>query len=556
MASSVADSARTEQHGEKRKHRGGYRFKNKKQKASKDVDLKDGSHEAVLLTDIKNMLSKLAFDGEKEQGSTERKQLEYGTEVELTISELSSTGDGLAYDPESGEVYTVPYTVPQDTVKAKVVRHAAPHGISHTVTDFLEVIRPSPLRDDGLIQCGYFAKCAGCQFQMLSYDEQLEHKRRIVEKAFKNFSEIRPENIPTVRATIGSPLQYGYRTKLTPHFDGPPDSKRSDRRRGIHETFKEVPAIGFMPKGSRKTMDIEDCPIGTGAVRMGMKKERKRVADELNSFKRGATLLLRESTVRVSSKEDGSASPTSNGAANIPKDAVEDAKEGYTDYKTCVTDSNAKTTEYIDSFVFTNRAGAFFQNNNSILSPFTSFVRENVLPPASGEATPKLKYLIDAYCGSGLFSITLASLFTKTIGIDISDSSITSANENARLNKLPESQAEFIAADAKELFASVKFQSEEAVVIIDPPRKGCDEDFIRQLMRYAPARIVYVSCNVHTQARDVGMMVNGLDDGGDVTYEIESLRGFDFFPQTGHVEGVAVLNRRNPGNQAAESAAS
>lgn len=97
-----------------------------------------------------------------------------------------------------------------------------------------------------------------------------------------------------------------------------------------------------------------------------------------------------------------------------------------------------------------------------------------------------------------------------------------------------------MAADAPELFKSVEFPHDKTVVVIDPPRKGCDESFLNQLLKFAPRRVVYVSCNVHTQARDVGVLVMGKDG---VKYEIESLRGFDFFPQTGHVEGVAVLNR-------------
>ncbi len=80
-------------------------------------------------------------------------------------------------------------------------------------------------------------------------------------------------------------------------------------------------------------------------------------------------------------------------------------------------------------------------------------------------------------------------------------------------------------------------------MVIDPPRKGCDESFLTQLLKFGPKRVVYVSCNVHTQARDVGLLVRGMERAGKTRYEIESLRGFDFFPQTGHVEGVAVLNR-------------
>ena len=86
----------------------------------------------------------------------------------------------------------------------------------------------------------------------------------------------------------------------------------------------------------------------------------------------------------------------------------------------------------------------------------------------------------------------------------------------------------------------VPFPADQTLVVIDPPRKGASLDFLEQLMRFGPKRVVYVSCNVHTQARDVGLLVKG---NGEWRYAIESVRGFDFFPQTGHVEGVAFLDR-------------
>jgi tRNA (uracil-5-)-methyltransferase len=229
-------------------------------------------------------------------------------------------------------------------------------------------------------------------------------------------------------------------------------------------------------------------------------------------------------------------------ASRAIPDTIKVMEMSYTDFKSCITDNNATSTEYIDDFVFTNIAGSFFQNNNSILPRFTQYIRDRILPPAPSSTDPQVKYLIDAYSGSGLFTITLSSLFTSSTGIDISGASITSARENAVLNKLPISQCTFMAADAPELFKSVTYPKDETVVVIDPPRKGCDESFLSQLLNFGPKRVVYVSCNVHTQARDVGVLVRGTVDGG-VRYKIESLRGFDFFPQTGHVEGVAVLSR-------------
>ena len=196
----------------------------------------------------------------------------------------------------------------------------------------------------------------------------------------------------------------------------------------------------------------------------------------------------------------------------------------------------AISTEYIDDFEFRNTAGAFFQNYNSILPRFTDYIRQRMT--LTEENGRPVKYLIDAYCGSGLFTITLSSLFSSSMGIDIAGASIVSARENAAVNKV--SNASFMTADASKLFEHVAYAPEETVVIIDPPRKGCADPFLQQLLKFGPRRVVYVSCNVHTQARDVGVLVEGL---GECRYEIESLQGFDFFPQTGHVEGVAMLAR-------------
>ncbi|ORY59962.1 S-adenosyl-L-methionine-dependent methyltransferase [Pseudomassariella vexata] len=504
--------------------------KKSKKLRKRERDMQSGSHEDVLALDIQAL--KLANESVGDE--TEYILPEQGSEIEVEVLELSSTGDGLARQKGSKEIYVVPFAVPGDTLKVRAYRQLKDEG--YTVADFLSVVKPSPMRDDSRINCKYFATCSGCQFQSMDYADQLQHKKRIVEKAFKNFSQLPPELIPAIQDTIGSPLQYGYRTKLTPHFDGPQGWKRTK------EPFKSKPAVGFMPKGKRTTMDIEDCPIGTDAVRMGMKTEQARMEVEFNKYTRGATILLRESTERIP-KDASPPRPAT------PTDAIKVESEPYTDLKTCITDNNATSTEYIGDYIFSNPAGSFFQNNNSILPPFTDYIRQHILPPS----TP-VKYLIDAYSGSGLFTITLASLFQGSTGIDIAEKSIEFARTNARANNLPESQCNFIAADAGELFKSVTYPADETVVVLDPPRKGCDASFLGQLLRFGPKRVVYVSCNVHTQARDVGMLVRGETGvptdgaaGGShkkkVRYEIESLRGFDFFPQTGHVEGVAVLNR-------------
>ena len=510
------------------------RFKtNKKQKKN---TVNDGSNEDVLLADVRRLLNKTKI---AEEDPNTRSLPEQYSEIELTISELSSTGDGLA--EKDGQVYVVPFAAPGDTLVAKIYRHSSEERYS--LADFVKVVEPSQYRTE-TPKCQYFAQCSGCQFQHLPYSHQLSHKRKVVEKAYANFSNLPPESIPPIRDTQGSPLQYGYRTKLTPHFDGPPGGRR-DKRNGKQVTWPEVPPIGFMKKGTRKTLDIEDCPIGTEAVRMGMESERIRVAEQINTYQKGATILLRESTERLNQPAD------SQNEKPDHENVILEEHDDFTYRKTCITDNNATSTEYVDDFRFDNPAGAFFQNNNSILPLVTQYLRDNIFGPSASSGQPKITNLIDAYCGSGFFTITLSSLFERSIGIDIADKSIISAKNNAKLNHLPESSRNFIAADANQLFASVdssKFRPAETVVVIDPPRKGCDQGFIKQLLEYGPGRICYVSCNVHTQARDVGWLVGGIEDeSGEAVeglYEIESLRGFDFFPQTSHVEGVAFLRKK------------
>lgn len=563
--------------------------------------VQEGSNEQVLLADVRDLLQKTGIGVKKEcaivngnetvtsKAGTSFNPPDRFSEIEIEIFALSSTGDGLGLSTTSDHVFVVPFTLPGDVVKAKIVNQFA--NDSYTLTDFVSILKPSPQRNDSLVRCPYFARCSGCQFQMLSYEEQLVHKKTIVEKAYRNFSNLAPGKIPVIGDTIGSPLQYGYRTKITPHFDGPPGSMSRKARKNPEERqgFDEVPPIGFMVKGTRKTMDIEDCPIATDVVRDGLRKERKRVAEELSKYKRGATILLRETTSRSPVKQEqppldrpqadrDGAGPSSSKQPQTDRPPSTSTytleaptTPSYTETKTYVTDQNALSTEHIGPYTFRNPAGAFFQNNNSILPAFTSYIRSHILPSATTTTSSneqKINYLIDAYSGSGLFTITLSPLFTSCLGIDIAPSSIASARTNATLNGV--TNADFIAGDSAKIFehAEKKFPPDESAVVIDPPRKGCDDGFLRQLLGFGPRRVVYVSCNVHTQARDVGVLVRGGKEGwwkgegeegtkkvdgqagdgrrkgkGGARYKIESLRGFDFFPQTGHVEGLAILQR-------------
>ncbi|KAJ5713376.1 uncharacterized protein N7483_010557 [Penicillium malachiteum] len=516
-------------------------FDGKRRKKAKDDKTKANGFDEVLQADIEQLIKQNRPEQDDSSSPSPVSLPETFTEIDVTISDISSTGDGLALSENKDHVYVVPFTVPGDKVRVKVVRHFP--ALSYSATDFLSVIEAGPTRKDELIGCKYFSKCSGCQLQMMSYEDQLAHKRRIVEKAYANFSGLIPELVPAIDETFPSPLQYGYRTKLTPHFAQPQHKKSED---GEQPQGTNVPAIGFTYKGRRMDLDIEDCPLGTDVVRQGLKSERKRVAANISSYKRGATLLMRESTSRFpkDAPTDGSEIKEISGMVSTPGadsgDVIRIERENYVEEKRCITDNNATSVEYVDDYVFGNKAGAFFQNNNSILSGFTEFIRSHALPAGNDKDPRPIKYLLDAYSGSGLFTITLSPIFKSSLGVDVAGDSIISARENARANNLPSTG--FAAADAAVLFKDVPYPADQTLLVIDPPRKGCSEDFLEQLLSFKPRRVVYVSCNVHTQARDVAVMVQG-DESKNVRYEIESIRGFDFFPQTGHVEGVAILNR-------------
>ena len=192
-----------------------------------------------------------------------------------------------------------------------------------------------------------------------------------------------------------------------------------------------------------------------------------------------------------------------------------------------ITNNNAVCTEKVGELTFNFLAGDFFQNNPYILPAFTGYVAKQA---CAGGA----RYLVDAYCGSGLFALTLAPHFEKVLGVEVSETSADWARANARSNGI--THASFMAASAEAIFEQVDFPAEESAVVIDPPRKGCDMAFLNQLFAFGPARVVYVSCNPATQIRD-------LAEFAKAGYRVVEVQPFDLFPQTKHLECVATLEK-------------
>ena len=339
--------------------------------------------------------------------------------------------------------------------------------------DLVEVLEPSPKRVQPL--CPVYGYCGGCQYQHLEYSAQLEWKTAQVADLLRLQAGLQLPVLPA----IASPQIYGYRSKITPHFHKPKDAK--------------VGNIGFLRVGSRSEVcDVKQCPIAMEELNDALPVVRKAVHQAAAQYKRGATLLMRVSEGSV------------------------------------ITNNNAVCTEKVGELTFNFLAGDFFQNNPYILPAFTGYVARQACAEGA-------RYLVDAYCGSGLFALTLAPHFEKVLGVEVSETSADWARANARSNGI--NHASFLAASAEAIFEQVDFPAEETAVVIDPPRKGCDLVFLNQLFAFGPARVVYVSCNPATQIRDLAEF----DKAG---YEVVEVQPFDLFPQTKHLECVATLRKK------------
>lgn len=390
----------------------------------------------------------------------------YHEEVELTIESLSNQGDGVGRI--DNWVVFVPYTLPGERVKARIYRNDK----NCSMADLVEVLEASPRRVQP--QCPVFGYCGGCQYQHLAYEAQLEWKTAQVADLLRLQAGLQLPVLPA----IPSPVTYGYRSKITPHFHKPKDAKMGN--------------IGFLRAGSRSEVcDIKQCPIAMAELNAALPIVRKSVHQAAAQYKRGATLLMRVSEGSV------------------------------------ITNNNAVCTEKVGELTFNFLAGDFFQNNPFILPAFTGYV-------AGQACAGGARYLVDAYCGSGLFALTLAPHFEKVLGVEVSETSADWARANARSNGI--SHATFLAASAEAIFAEVDFPADETAVVIDPPRKGCDMAFLSQLFAFGPKRVVYVSCNPATQIRDLAEF----DKAG---YKVVEVQPFDLFPQTKHLECVATLEK-------------
>ena len=190
------------------------------------------------------------------------------------------------------------------------------------------------------------------------------------------------------------------------------------------------------------------------------------------------------------------------------------------------TDYSTPVEQEVAGLRFRFPSGSFFQINKHAVTPMVEYV----VGQAVGHGCTQL---VDAYCGAGLFALAAAHAFQSVAGVELNKDSVFWATQNAQINKIY--NAAFLAADSANIFDSIgRDEGAFSVVVVDPPRVGCSELFLQNMIKFRPLKIVYVSCDPATQARDARIIASS-------GYDLVEITPVDLFPQTKHIESVATF---------------
>ena len=439
---------------------------------------------------------------------------------EIEITDIGTNGEGIGKLNEL--VIFILDAVTGDKLKVKILK--VKKNLAYGKVE--EVIEPSPLRREPY--CAVSKKCGGCQLQHLSYKAQLEWKQNKVYNALTRIGGLKDiEVLPT----LGMENQAHYRNKA---------------QYPIRKEDGKV-QIGFYASRSHRVVDWESCGIQDARCEQVIKIVRNFLETHNISIydEEKHTGLVRHLMVRTGFfTGEMMVCLVINGDSLPHTEAFLKALEAVEGITSVVLSINkAKTNvilgyeikvlqgrdyiiDTIGDLKFKISALSFFQVN----PVQTKVLYDKALEYAelTGNET-----VWDAYCGTGSISLFLAQKAKKVYGVEIVAPAIENANANAELNSI--TNAEFFVGKAEEVIpAKYKEGLVADTIVVDPPRKGCDEALLETLIKMAPEKIVYVSCDPATLARDLGYLVgNG--------YKVEKVQPVDMFPETTHVETVVLL---------------
>jgi len=454
---------------------------------------------------------------------------------EIEITALGAKGRGIGTAPD-GRVVFVPYTAPGDTVDVLVRKKRK----NYYEGKALRFHRYSPERTEPA--CAYFGICGGCQLQHIHYDAQLKWKGRNVLENIRRIGKTEPVETKPV---LASPKIWEYRNKMEYAFT----SRRWLTREEV-ESGREYDRRGagfHIPGQWDKILDIDRCrlqPEPGNEIRNALRDFAKE--NEI-SFYDPVTRegLLRQLTVRI--MKSGEQMLIVHFAADekeIIRRVMDFLQERFPsvtslhyvvnpkpndsiyDLEVILWSGKPYIVEEIDGLRFRVKPKSFFQTN--------SWQTENLYRQVMQYAAIRPEDTVyDLYSGTGTMSLLAARQAAKVVGIETVPQAVEDARENARDNALD--NVFFEQGDVKNLFNEdlIKRYGKPDILITDPPREGMHKDIVRQILEVLPRRIVYVSCNSATQARDIELLKKN--------YELRLVQPVDMFPQTYHTENIAVL---------------
>ncbi|MDX1277152.1 23S rRNA (uracil(1939)-C(5))-methyltransferase RlmD [Oceanihabitans sediminis] len=457
----------------------------------------------------------------------------------VEVIDAAAKGKTVAKAPD-GKVIFLPNAVPGDVVDVQTFKkRKAYYEGKATVFHKLSDKRTVPA-------CEHFGTCGGCKWQDMAYEHQLFYKQKEV---LNNLTRIGHIELPEVTPILGSAEQYFYRNKMEFSFS---DSRwltieevQSDKDLGDRN------ALGFhIPGMWDKILDIKKCHLQadpSNAIRNAVKKFA--LDNDMEFFNtRNQTGLLRTLMIRTSSTGDimvvvqffkddkekrelllNFLSEEFPQISSLQYIINEKANDTIYDQEVICYKGEDHIFEEMEGLKFKINAKSFYQTNSAQAYELYKITRD-----FAGLTGNELVY--DLYTGTGTIAQFVAKKAKKVVGVEAVPDAILAAKENAELNKID--NVSFFVGDMKNVFneSFIATHGKPDVIITDPPRDGMHKDVVNQIINIAPDKIVYVSCNSATQARDLEIL--------DEMYKVTKLQPVDMFPQTFHVENVVLLEKR------------
>ena len=466
----------------------------------------------------------------------------------ITITDIAAEGKALARIDDM--VVFVPWAVPGDIVDLQVRRKKH----SFMEAEIVRIVKPSQLRITPM--CRHFGACGGCKWQQLPYEEQLKAKQKQV---YDQLSRIGKVELPEFSPILGSVKTTEYRNKL----DFGCANKRYLTKEEIcslpkeeGESLKDQPAVGFHITGAfDKILPIENCLLMDDLHNQIRNEIRDyAISRQLTFFDlRKQSGFLRDVIIRNSNTGEWMViiqfhfeeNEGENEAQQLLKHIADKFPQItsllYLDNQKCndtIGDQKIKVYKGNDhifmtmgSLKFKVGPKSFYQTNTEQALQLYSVARRFAFQDIAGKPI-----VYDLYTGTGTIANFVADKAEKVIGVEYVPEAIEDAKINSEINGIKNTR--FFAGDMKDILTD-EFISEHGhpdVIITDPPRAGMHPDVVRTILRAAPQRIVYVSCNPATQARDLIDL--------DIHYRVAAVQPVDMFPHTPHVENVVMLIRK------------